>query len=132
MTGSAIRVYADTSVFGGVFDEEFAGASKEFFEQVRQGRYGLVVSRMIFDELEDAPGHVKDFFSVFTRRRRSLSMRTRTKRFDCVEMKRRGARKIYERTKGMSVEEETAYWRKRSEEFRREQEVITRLAAPRK
>ena len=55
-------------------------------------------------------------------------MTTRTKTFDCVEMKRRGARKIYEQTKGMSVEEETAYWRERREEFRREQEVITRSA----
>jgi len=55
-------------------------------------------------------------------------MTTRTKTFDCVEMKRRGARKIYEQTKGMSVEEETAYWRERSEEFRREQEVIARSA----
>ena len=29
-----IRVYADTSVFGGVFDEEFQVASRTFFEQV--------------------------------------------------------------------------------------------------
>ena len=26
-----IRIYADTSVFGGVFDEEFEEASKAFF-----------------------------------------------------------------------------------------------------
>lgn len=30
-----IKVYADTSVYGGVFDEEFAEPSKIFFEQVR-------------------------------------------------------------------------------------------------
>ena len=54
-------------------------------------------------------------------------MKTKTKTFDCVEMKRRGACKIYERTKGMSVEEEAAYWRERSEEFRREQDAITQF-----
>jgi hypothetical protein len=34
----AIRIYADTSVFGGVFDDEFAAASKIFFDQVEQGQ----------------------------------------------------------------------------------------------
>jgi len=29
-----LRVYADTSVFGGVFDDEFAEASRAFFDQV--------------------------------------------------------------------------------------------------
>lgn len=31
-----IRVYIDTSVFGGVHDEEFAEASKRFFARVKQ------------------------------------------------------------------------------------------------
>ena len=30
-----LRVYADTSVFGGVFDEEFEDASRAFFDQIR-------------------------------------------------------------------------------------------------
>lgn len=33
------RVYADTSVFGGVFDEEFCDTSRTFFEQVRKGNF---------------------------------------------------------------------------------------------
>jgi hypothetical protein len=32
----ALRVYADTSVSGGVFDAKFAVPSRAFFEQVRQ------------------------------------------------------------------------------------------------
>jgi hypothetical protein len=32
-----IRVYADTSVFGGVFDDLFAQPSRTFFDQVREG-----------------------------------------------------------------------------------------------
>lgn len=43
----------------------------------------------------------------------------RTKKFDCVEMKRKGARKVYEATKGMTTEEEVKYWRKRTKEARR-------------
>lgn len=42
-----------------------------------------------------------------------------TKKFDCVEMKRKGARSVYEATKGMTIEEEVAYWRTRTEEARR-------------
>jgi len=46
----------------------------------------------------------------------------KTKTFDCVEMKRRAAERIYEATKDMTLEEEIEYWRQRNKEFRREQE----------
>lgn len=38
-------------------------------------------------------------------------MKTKTKTFDCVEMMHRSASRIYEETKGMSVQDELAYWR---------------------
>lgn len=57
-----LRVYADTSVYGGVFDEEFAGPSAAFFAEVRQGRFGLVLSPLVDDEMEDAPGSVRELF----------------------------------------------------------------------
>ncbi len=44
------------------------------------------------------------------------------KTFDCVEMKRRGAERIYNLLKGMSREEKLAYWQRRSREFREEVE----------
>jgi len=37
----AIRVYADTSVFGGIYDEEFKEPSRTFFEQVKSGAIRL-------------------------------------------------------------------------------------------
>jgi len=40
----SVRTYADTSIFGGVFDEEFDSASRAFFDLVRQDRFELVVS----------------------------------------------------------------------------------------
>jgi hypothetical protein len=52
-------VYVDTSVFGGVEDEEFQDASTRFFEQVKQGRYLIVMSTFVLDELADAPAAVR-------------------------------------------------------------------------
>ncbi len=43
------------------------------------------------------------------------------KTFDCVEMKRRGSLRICEIVKDMTVEQEIAYWRERSRQFREEQ-----------
>lgn len=57
-----LRVYADTSVFGGVFDEEFAAASRRFFDQVQQGRFSLVSSALVRDELSAAPKKVRHLF----------------------------------------------------------------------
>jgi predicted nucleic acid-binding protein len=62
---SVIRVYADTSVFGGVFDEEFQMPSRSFFDQVRSGRFKLVTSALVQDELEPAPQQVRALFDEF-------------------------------------------------------------------
>jgi len=58
----AIRIYADTSVFGGVFDPGIDRASQEFFEEVRQGRFRLVISNVVADELKEAPERVRRAF----------------------------------------------------------------------
>ena len=42
------------------------------------------------------------------------------KKFDCVEMKRRGAERIYAEIKDMTHEEKLAYWQQRDKEFREE------------
>jgi predicted nucleic acid-binding protein len=54
-----LRVYADTSVFGGCFDEEFQTESVQFFKEVRQGQIVVVVSNVTLDELELAPDAVR-------------------------------------------------------------------------
>jgi predicted nucleic acid-binding protein len=59
-------VYADTSVFGGVFDEMFETASRAFFQQVTEGRFQLVISHLVQDEIELAPATVRDFFTEVT------------------------------------------------------------------
>lgn len=57
------RVYVDTSVFGGVFDEEFAEPSRAFFRMASDGRIALVVSGLVRDEIEEAPDPVSEFFA---------------------------------------------------------------------
>ncbi len=57
-----ISVYADTSVFGGVYDEEFDAASIEFFDQIRGGKRRLVVSDIVGREIESAPEAVRQAY----------------------------------------------------------------------
>ena len=56
------RVYTDTSVFGGVFDDEFAMPSREFFDLIQQGRFELMVSDISRKEIADAPVNVRLLF----------------------------------------------------------------------
>jgi len=57
-----MKIYADTSVFGGVYDREFAAASRKFFDEVAAGRYELVTSVIVREEIKDAPVNVRDFY----------------------------------------------------------------------
>lgn len=58
-----VRIYADTSVFGGAFDQEFAAPTRTFFEQVRLGRFRVVTSGLVEDELVQAPEKVRMLFA---------------------------------------------------------------------
>jgi predicted nucleic acid-binding protein len=60
MSTERLRVYADTSVFGGAFDEEFGEFSRRFFEQVAERRFRLVISPLIHEELVVAPARVRE------------------------------------------------------------------------
>ena len=57
-----LKIYADTSIFGGVFDDEFSDASKRFFELVRNQKINLLISPIVEDEIEKAPKQVKDLY----------------------------------------------------------------------
>ena len=59
-----MRVYADTSVYGGTFDPEFARATGLFFDQLRKGRFSLVTSRVVAEEIGDAPQRVREYFAA--------------------------------------------------------------------
>jgi len=136
-----IRVYADTSVFGGVYDVEFAEVSTRFFEQVRQRRFVVLLSPLTMGELQEAPryvlqvvtqllpeqieripitGEVSELAQQYvdagvlgeasiddathvaaatidqwsSSARGRSSMKTKTKTFDCVEMKHEAQKKL--------------------------------------
>jgi hypothetical protein len=55
-------MYADTSVFGGVFDEEFSRPSLALFDWVRRRRLTLVTSALVEEELVPAPERVRRLF----------------------------------------------------------------------
>jgi len=54
-----IRSYVDTSVFGGVLDEEFATASSGFFKRVARGDFLVMLSVVTIQELLRAPEPVR-------------------------------------------------------------------------
>ena len=58
-----LRVYVDTSVFGGVFDDIFSAASSQFFERVKEGCFIILVSSVVVDEPRSAPDRVQRVLS---------------------------------------------------------------------
>ncbi len=60
-----MRIYADTSVFGGMFDTEFKEPTQAFFAEVDSGRFTLVTSAIVEAEIEPAPQHIREFFSRY-------------------------------------------------------------------
>lgn len=54
------RIYIDTSVFGGYFDDEFAEHTKPLFKRLKNNEFKLLFSSVTQDELNSAPKRVKD------------------------------------------------------------------------
>ncbi len=54
------RIYIDTSVFGGYFDEEFKDHTIPLFDRIKNGEFIILFSTVTQDELENAPEKVKD------------------------------------------------------------------------
>jgi hypothetical protein len=55
------RIYVDTSVFGGVFEDDKAEACSDFFRKAAAGVYRACISQEVIDELEQAPFVVRRF-----------------------------------------------------------------------
>ena len=54
------RLYIDTSVFGGYFDDEFEEYTKPLFDKIANGDFKLLFSTVTQDELENAPPQVRE------------------------------------------------------------------------
>jgi predicted nucleic acid-binding protein len=60
-----LRIYIDTSVFGGYFDEEFSDHTIPLFDRIRKEEFILLFSTVTQDELENAPEKVKQMVRSF-------------------------------------------------------------------
>jgi predicted nucleic acid-binding protein len=54
-----LRIYIDTSVLGGYFDDEFNVDTRILFNEILQGEYKLVISDLTERELLNAPENVR-------------------------------------------------------------------------
>lgn len=58
-----IRVYVDTSVIGGCFDDEFAEWSDKLFRDFQAGNFKPVISEVVVAEIGPAPAEVLQKYS---------------------------------------------------------------------
>jgi predicted nucleic acid-binding protein len=57
------RIYIDTSVVGGYFDDEFSADTIPFFDRVKSGEIMIIVSDILEAELLRAPDFVKELLA---------------------------------------------------------------------
>lgn len=60
------RIYIDTSVVGGYFDEEFSDATKGLFERLEKREVVFVISDLLDLELTGAPSNVRELLYNFS------------------------------------------------------------------
>ncbi|MET4083440.1 putative nucleic acid-binding protein [Pedobacter sp. UYP30] len=53
------RLYLDTSVFGGLHDEEFQQYTEPLFDRIKKSEFTIILSNITEGELENAPNKVK-------------------------------------------------------------------------
>lgn len=60
------RIYIDTSVIGGYYDEEFEEATRELFKRLENNEIVFVISDLLDLELVDAPERVRDLLKIYS------------------------------------------------------------------
>lgn len=53
------RIYLDTSVFGGLYDEEFKEFTEPLFERIKNSEFEIIHSNLTDQELENAPESIR-------------------------------------------------------------------------
>lgn len=59
------RIYIDTSVVGGFFDEEFKDATQRLFGRLEKDEVRFIISDLLELELIQAPRHVSDLLLMY-------------------------------------------------------------------
>ena len=57
-----MKIYADASMFGGLFDREFSSPTEKLFDLLDSGKLLLVTSAVVDGEIEHAPENVRAVF----------------------------------------------------------------------
>jgi hypothetical protein len=60
------RIYIDTSIVGGLFDDEFKEATTKLFERLQNNEIIFVVSDLLDLELLNSPVHVKELLHNYS------------------------------------------------------------------
>lgn len=53
------RIYLDTSVFGGLYDEEFQEYTEPLFERIKNAEFLIIYSNITEQELKNAPDRIR-------------------------------------------------------------------------
>ena len=53
------KIYLDTSIFGGIFDEEFSEFTKPLFKRIKNNEFELIYSDITEEELKNAPEKIR-------------------------------------------------------------------------
>ncbi len=56
-------IYMDTSVFGGYYDPKFSESTRDLFQEIYKQQYEVVISKILLDELIEAPEEVQELLS---------------------------------------------------------------------
>jgi len=56
-----MKLYLDTSVFGGYFDEEFAVETRKLFNEIFGFKHNIILSEITLREIEGAPKKFKNY-----------------------------------------------------------------------
>jgi len=75
-----MRIYVDTSVFGGCFDPEFEYWSNQLIDYFKIGKYKAVISEVSEFELKFAPDHVKQILADIPRKNIEIAALTQEAR----------------------------------------------------
>ncbi len=58
-----MKLYLDTSVFGGVFDDEFKEDTRKLFKYIEERNLEILCSEILINELKGAPQKVRDILN---------------------------------------------------------------------
>jgi predicted nucleic acid-binding protein len=60
-----MKIYIDTSVYGGYYDDEFEKPTKELFRRIRSGWFEVIYSDVVDSEVAKAPSNVKRLYALY-------------------------------------------------------------------